>query len=134
MTLCGLFFPFTVLLIPRFCTCYRYYTGFPKDLGPSRVIHFTSEREFVQLLHEGYPVVVAFTIRYINIVLIIYNLGCTNTDTRHKYTGHEHGDNYILKSRTQQEKDRQICLIYILKNVIFSSLKSIYIFFLPIKT
>ncbi|KAA0050783.1 uncharacterized protein E6C27_scaffold404G00340 [Cucumis melo var. makuwa] len=43
-------------------TC-KYYTGFPKDLGPSRVIHFTSEREFVQLLHEGYPVVVAFTIR-----------------------------------------------------------------------
>ncbi|THG09676.1 hypothetical protein TEA_014620 [Camellia sinensis var. sinensis] len=41
----------------------RYYTGYPKDLGPSRVIHFTSEREFVQLLHKGYPVVVAFTIR-----------------------------------------------------------------------
>ncbi|XP_004296483.1 PREDICTED: uncharacterized protein LOC101291811 [Fragaria vesca subsp. vesca] len=41
----------------------KYYTGYPKDLGPSRVIHFTSEREFVQLLHEGYPVVVAFTIR-----------------------------------------------------------------------
>ncbi|XP_011017648.1 PREDICTED: uncharacterized protein LOC105120922 isoform X1 [Populus euphratica] len=43
-------------------TC-KYYTGYPKDLGPSRVIHFTSEREFVQLLHQGYPVVVAFTIR-----------------------------------------------------------------------
>ncbi|KAL0337131.1 UNVERIFIED_CONTAM: hypothetical protein Scaly_1988200 [Sesamum calycinum] len=43
-------------------TC-RYYTGFPKDLGPSRVIHFTSEREFVQLLHQGHPVVVAFTIK-----------------------------------------------------------------------
>ncbi|XP_068333688.1 uncharacterized protein [Pyrus communis] len=41
----------------------RYYTGYPKDLGPSRVIHFTSEREFVQLLHEGHPVVVAFTLR-----------------------------------------------------------------------
>ncbi|KAI9118516.1 hypothetical protein K1719_010848 [Acacia pycnantha] len=41
----------------------RYYTGYPKDLGPSRVIHFTSEREFIRLLHEGYPVVVAFTIR-----------------------------------------------------------------------
>ncbi|KAJ6699702.1 THIOREDOXIN SUPERFAMILY PROTEIN [Salix purpurea] len=40
-----------------------YSTGYPKDLGPSRVIHFTSEREFVQLLHQGYPVVVAFTIR-----------------------------------------------------------------------
>ncbi|CAO2820225.1 unnamed protein product [Amaranthus hypochondriacus] len=43
-------------------TC-RYYTGYPKDLGPSRVIHFTSERQFVQILHQGYPVVVAFTIR-----------------------------------------------------------------------
>ncbi|XP_068494553.1 uncharacterized protein [Phaseolus vulgaris] len=43
-------------------TC-KYYTGYPKDLGPSRVIHFTSEREFVTLLHEGFPVVVAFTIR-----------------------------------------------------------------------
>ncbi|XP_051134603.1 uncharacterized protein LOC127253856 [Andrographis paniculata] len=43
-------------------TC-RYYTGYPKDLGPSRVIPFTSEREFVQLLHQGYPVVVAFTIK-----------------------------------------------------------------------
>lgn len=42
---------------------FRYYTGYPKDLGPSRVIHFTSERQFVQLLHEGSPVVVAFTIR-----------------------------------------------------------------------
>ncbi|KAJ4834894.1 hypothetical protein Tsubulata_038793 [Turnera subulata] len=41
----------------------KYYTGYPKDLGPSRVIHFTSEREFVQVLHEGRPVVVAFTIR-----------------------------------------------------------------------
>ncbi|XP_038990940.1 uncharacterized protein LOC120113957 [Hibiscus syriacus] len=43
-------------------TC-KYYNGYPKDLGPSRVIHFTSEREFVQLLHQGHPVVVAFTIR-----------------------------------------------------------------------
>eukprot|EP00252_Welwitschia_mirabilis_P008512 TRINITY_DN2040_c0_g1_i2.p1 TRINITY_DN2040_c0_g1~~TRINITY_DN2040_c0_g1_i2.p1 ORF type:complete len:152 (+),score=17.49 TRINITY_DN2040_c0_g1_i2:183-638(+) len=41
----------------------RYYTGYPKDLGPSRVIEFQSERQFVQLLHEGYPVVVAFTIK-----------------------------------------------------------------------
>ncbi|GMI97490.1 hypothetical protein like AT5G57230 [Hibiscus trionum] len=41
----------------------KYYTGYPKDLGPSRVIHFASEREFVQLLHQGRPVVVAFTIR-----------------------------------------------------------------------
>ncbi|KAK2440702.1 hypothetical protein QL285_012081 [Trifolium repens] len=43
-------------------TC-KYYTGYPKDLGPSRVIHFTSERNFVDLLQEGFPVVVAFTIR-----------------------------------------------------------------------
>ncbi|KAF8676091.1 hypothetical protein HU200_047596 [Digitaria exilis] len=42
---------------------YRYYTGYPKDLGPSRIIPFTSERQFVQLLHEGRPVVVAFTIK-----------------------------------------------------------------------
>ncbi|EEF29419.1 uncharacterized protein LOC8276574 [Ricinus communis] len=41
----------------------KYYTGYPKDIGSSRVIHFTSEREFVQLLHEGHPVAVAFTIR-----------------------------------------------------------------------
>ncbi|KAF5201953.1 Thioredoxin superfamily protein [Thalictrum thalictroides] len=41
----------------------KYYTGYPKDLGPSRLLHFTSEREFVQLLHKGYPVVVAFSIR-----------------------------------------------------------------------
>ncbi|KAI4308183.1 hypothetical protein L6164_031284 [Bauhinia variegata] len=43
-------------------TC-KYYTGYPKDLGPSRVTHFTSEREFIKLLHEGHPMVVAFTIR-----------------------------------------------------------------------
>ncbi|KAK1324363.1 hypothetical protein QJS10_CPA01g01246 [Acorus calamus] len=41
----------------------KYYTGYPKELGPSRVVHFTSERQFVQLLHEGRPVVVAFTIK-----------------------------------------------------------------------
>ncbi|KAI4975222.1 hypothetical protein ZWY2020_048829 [Hordeum vulgare] len=41
----------------------KYYTGYPKDLGPSRIIPFTSERQFVQLLHEGRPVVVAFTIK-----------------------------------------------------------------------
>uniref|UniRef100_A0A1D1XVM2 Ribosome maturation factor RimM n=1 Tax=Anthurium amnicola TaxID=1678845 RepID=A0A1D1XVM2_9ARAE len=41
----------------------KYYTGYPKDLGPSRVLHFTSERQFVQLLHQGRPVVVAFTIK-----------------------------------------------------------------------
>ncbi|XP_062232725.1 uncharacterized protein LOC133930045 isoform X2 [Phragmites australis] len=43
-------------------TC-KYYTGYPKDLGPSRIIPFTSERQFVQLLNEGRPVVVAFTIK-----------------------------------------------------------------------
>ncbi|XP_020571011.1 uncharacterized protein LOC110018109 [Phalaenopsis equestris] len=41
----------------------RYYTGYPKEFGPSRIIHFTSERQFIQLLHEGHPVVVAFTIK-----------------------------------------------------------------------
>ncbi|OVA19881.1 hypothetical protein BVC80_233g32 [Macleaya cordata] len=41
----------------------KYYTGYPKDLGPSRIIPFTSEREFVQLLHEGHPVAVACTIK-----------------------------------------------------------------------
>ncbi|KAI9108717.1 hypothetical protein K1719_020364 [Acacia pycnantha] len=49
--------------LPQMACFVRYYTGYPKDLGPSRVIHFTSEREFIRLLHEGYPVVVAFTIR-----------------------------------------------------------------------
>jgi hypothetical protein len=49
------------------CEHLRFYTGYPKDLGPSRVIHFTSEREFVQLLHEGHPVVVAFTIRSVGV-------------------------------------------------------------------
>ncbi|XP_026395606.1 uncharacterized protein LOC113290223 isoform X1 [Papaver somniferum] len=41
----------------------KYYTGYPKDLGSSKIISFTSEREFVQLLHEGQPVAVAFTIK-----------------------------------------------------------------------
>ncbi|CAA7019870.1 unnamed protein product [Microthlaspi erraticum] len=50
------------MLLQLRSTC-KYYSGYPKDLGPSRVIHFTSEREFVQLLHQGYPVVVAFTIK-----------------------------------------------------------------------
>ncbi|GLU10556.1 hypothetical protein SLE2022_273490 [Rubroshorea leprosula] len=45
------------------CSTCKYYTGYPKDLGPSWVIHFNLEREFVQLPHEGRPVVVAFTIR-----------------------------------------------------------------------
>ncbi|KAK9104395.1 hypothetical protein Scep_021239 [Stephania cephalantha] len=50
-------------MISRIRETSKYYTGYPKDLGPSRVIHFTSEREFVQLLHEGHPIVVAFTIK-----------------------------------------------------------------------
>ncbi|CAN6552080.1 unnamed protein product [Malus baccata var. baccata] len=50
-------------MISRLRATSKYYTGYPKDLGPSRVIHFTSEREFVQLLHEGHPMVVAFTLR-----------------------------------------------------------------------
>ncbi|KMZ69708.1 Thioredoxin superfamily protein [Zostera marina] len=41
----------------------KYYTGHPKDIGPSRIVDFTSERHFVQLLHEGHPIVVAFTVR-----------------------------------------------------------------------
>ncbi|CAM6120676.1 unnamed protein product [Calypogeia fissa] len=41
----------------------RYYTGHPREVRPSRVIDFKSERQFVELLHEGAPVVVAFTIR-----------------------------------------------------------------------
>uniref|UniRef100_A0A0E0B869 Thioredoxin domain-containing protein n=1 Tax=Oryza glumipatula TaxID=40148 RepID=A0A0E0B869_9ORYZ len=55
-----------ILLLPRCRILARdhpYYTGYPKDLGPSRIIPFTSERQFVQLLHEGRPVVVAFTIK-----------------------------------------------------------------------
>ncbi|XP_043695647.1 uncharacterized protein LOC122646211 [Telopea speciosissima] len=50
-------------MISRLCASSKYYIGYPKDFGPSRVIHFTSEREFVQLLHEGRPMVVAFTLR-----------------------------------------------------------------------
>ncbi|KAI3847812.1 hypothetical protein MKW98_021772 [Papaver atlanticum] len=41
----------------------KYYAGYPKDLGPSKIISFTSEREFVQLMHKGQPVAVAFTIK-----------------------------------------------------------------------
>ncbi|KAF2576678.1 hypothetical protein F2Q70_00005321 [Brassica cretica] len=32
------------MLLQLRSTC-KYYSGYPKDLGPSRVIHFTSERE-----------------------------------------------------------------------------------------
>jgi hypothetical protein len=37
--------------------------GLPRNRQPSFLYHFSSEREFVELLHEGDPVVVAFTIR-----------------------------------------------------------------------
>ncbi|XP_028798519.1 uncharacterized protein LOC114759037 [Neltuma alba] len=50
-------------MISQLRTTCKYYTGYPKDLGPSRVIHFTSERQFIKLLQEDSPVVVAFTIR-----------------------------------------------------------------------
>ncbi|XP_022842805.1 uncharacterized protein LOC111366306 isoform X1 [Olea europaea var. sylvestris] len=53
---------FNRMLLNLRATC-KYYTGYPKDLGPSRVIPFSSEREFMQLLHKGHPVVVAFTIK-----------------------------------------------------------------------
>ncbi|CAA6656826.1 unnamed protein product [Spirodela intermedia] len=41
-----------------------FLTGLISRLrSASKVIHFTSERQFVQLLHEGRPVVVVFTIK-----------------------------------------------------------------------
>lgn len=55
--------PFLDRMISRLRSTSKYYTGYPKDLGPSRIIHFTSERQFVELLHEGRPVAVAFTIK-----------------------------------------------------------------------
>ncbi|BBN17126.1 hypothetical protein MPTK1_7g12200 [Marchantia polymorpha subsp. ruderalis] len=45
------------------CSVLRYYTGHPREVKPSKVIDFKSERQFVELLHEGAPVVVAFTLR-----------------------------------------------------------------------
>ncbi|KAG2310771.1 hypothetical protein Bca52824_022328 [Brassica carinata] len=48
-------------MLLQLCLSCKYYSGYPKDPGPSWVIHF---REFVQLLHQGYHVVVAFTIRF----------------------------------------------------------------------
>uniref|UniRef100_A0A0E0LBN5 Uncharacterized protein n=1 Tax=Oryza punctata TaxID=4537 RepID=A0A0E0LBN5_ORYPU len=39
-------------MVSQFRSTCRYYTGYPKDRGPSRIIPFTSERQFVQLLHE----------------------------------------------------------------------------------
>eukprot|EP00243_Klebsormidium_subtile_P000917 TRINITY_DN11535_c0_g1_i1.p1 TRINITY_DN11535_c0_g1~~TRINITY_DN11535_c0_g1_i1.p1 ORF type:complete len:156 (-),score=34.59 TRINITY_DN11535_c0_g1_i1:209-676(-) len=47
--------------VKRFC---RTAVGLPEGRAsqPSYLYHFTSEREFVELLHEGDPVVVAFTI------------------------------------------------------------------------
>ncbi|KAL1827368.1 hypothetical protein ACET3Z_005780 [Daucus carota] len=53
---------FDKLMIDLRSTC-KYYTGYPKDLGPSRVVHFSSERALMQLLDQGHPVVVAFTIK-----------------------------------------------------------------------
>ncbi|KZV18283.1 hypothetical protein F511_24250 [Dorcoceras hygrometricum] len=53
---------FNKMMLNLRSTC-RYYTGFPKDLGPSKVLHFTSEHDFVRLLHHGHPMVVAFTIK-----------------------------------------------------------------------
>ncbi|KAL2533427.1 Thioredoxin superfamily protein [Abeliophyllum distichum] len=53
---------FNRMILNLRATC-KYYTGYPKDLGPSRVIPFSSEREFMELLHKGHPVVVAFTIK-----------------------------------------------------------------------
>ncbi|KAJ4911179.1 Thioredoxin superfamily protein [Raphanus sativus] len=54
---------FSIECFSRFaCLASTTAVTLPKELGPSRFIHFTSEREFVQLLHQGYPVVVAFTI------------------------------------------------------------------------
>ena len=41
----------------------RYYTGYPRVKRQSYVYDFTSEREFVQLVQEGDPVVVAFTLK-----------------------------------------------------------------------
>ncbi|KAG0557327.1 hypothetical protein KC19_11G120500 [Ceratodon purpureus] len=41
----------------------RYYTGYPRKEQVSRVMEFTSERQFVELLHQGEPVAVAFTLR-----------------------------------------------------------------------
>jgi len=41
----------------------RYYTGYPRKDQISRVLEFKSERQFVELLHEGQPVAVAFTLK-----------------------------------------------------------------------
>ena len=42
----------------------RYHTGYPRKEQISRVIEFKSERQFVELLHQGEPVAVAFTLKY----------------------------------------------------------------------
>lgn len=42
----------------------RYYTGYPRKEQISRVQDFKSERQFVELLHQGQPVAVAFTLRF----------------------------------------------------------------------
>jgi hypothetical protein len=60
-----IFLPVLVLFVILKATC----TGTTLDIPrPSRIIPFTSEGQFVQLLHEGRPVVVAFTIKYIPIL------------------------------------------------------------------
>ncbi|XP_024360378.1 uncharacterized protein [Physcomitrium patens] len=41
----------------------RYYTGYPREERVSRVLEFKSERQFVELLHQGEPVAVAFTLK-----------------------------------------------------------------------
>eukprot|EP00897_Mesotaenium_endlicherianum_P008395 jgi/Mesen1/7584/ME000392S06847 len=41
-----------------------YYTGLPRDNPVAPVYEFKSEREFVELLNEGDPVVVAFSVRW----------------------------------------------------------------------
>lgn len=45
----------------------RYYTGYPREERVSRVLEFKSERQFVELLHQGEPVAVAFTLKYFEI-------------------------------------------------------------------
>jgi len=44
---------------------HRYHTGYPRKEQVSRVLEFKSERQFVDLLHQGKPVAVAFTLKYL---------------------------------------------------------------------
>eukprot|EP00850_Spirogloea_muscicola_P018635 SM000173S03004 [mRNA] locus=s173:86222:87612:+ [translate_table: standard] len=41
----------------------QYHTGYPKQRLDTAVYNFQSERQFVDLLQQGSPVVVAFTLR-----------------------------------------------------------------------